>query len=213
VESVTGLGELPAYAWIPPGIAHYDSQRFSWVALGADARVAEARRLYGAAGYSPARPLALELRYPASPTHERIALAVSAMWHDVLGVDVRLAGEEFKSMLQSINRGEVQMFASSWVGDYNDPWTFAEVLKGDFGINLTRYHSDAYDAALARAALAADDHERRQSLELAERQLLEDVPLIPLYFYVNKHLVASRVSGWSDNVMNVVYSKDLAIKP
>jgi hypothetical protein len=40
--------------------------------------------------------------------------------------------------------------------------------------------------------------------------MLADQPLIPLFFYVSKHLVASRISGWRDNPMNVVYSKNLA---
>jgi len=42
--------------------------------------------------------------------------------------------------------------------------------------------------------------------------MLRDHPLMPLYFYVNKHLVKPEVAGWYDNVMNVVYSKDLALK-
>ncbi len=41
--------------------------------------------------------------------------------------------------------------------------------------------------------------------------MLEDAPLIPLFFYVSKHLVAGRVQGWYDNVMNVTYSKDLSL--
>jgi len=53
---------------------------------------------------------------------------------------------------------------------------------------------------------------RRQLLEEAERVMLADHPLLPLYFYVNKHLVKPQVQGWYDNVMNVVYSKDLALK-
>jgi len=52
---------------------------------------------------------------------------------------------------------------------------------------------------------------RETYLATAERQLLADVPLIPLYFYVSKHLVAPRVTGWYDNVMNVTYSKDLSL--
>ena len=43
--------------------------------------------------------------------------------------------------------------------------------------------------------------------------MLADHPLLPLYFYVNKHLVKPEVQGWYDNVMNVVYSKDLELKP
>ena len=54
---------------------------------------------------------------------------------------------------------------------------------------------------------------RRTLLEQAERAMLADHPLIPLYFYVNKHLVKPEVQGWYDNVMNVVYSQDLALAP
>jgi oligopeptide transport system substrate-binding protein len=43
--------------------------------------------------------------------------------------------------------------------------------------------------------------------------MLADHPLLPLYFYVNKHLVKPQVLGWYDNVMNVVYSRDLALAP
>jgi oligopeptide transport system substrate-binding protein len=213
VASVTGLGELPAYSWVPPGVAGYDTQRFAWADLPPAARLAEARRLYAAAGYSSARPLKLELRFASGATHERIAIAVAAMWREALGVETRLVGEEFKSLLQTIGRGDAQLFQSSWIGDYNDAWTFAEVLGGDFGINLPRYRSAPYDAALARAARATEPLERRAALEAAERQLLADAPLVPLYFYVNKHLVAPRVHGWYDNIMNVVYSKDLEIAP
>ena len=60
------------------------------------------------------------------------------------------------------------------------------------------------------AATVGED-QRAAWLATAERQLLGDVPLIPLYFYVSKHLVAPRVEGWYDNVMNVTYSKDLSL--
>ena len=213
VGSVTALGELPAYSWIPPGIAGYTPVRYAWVDESPADRLAHARRLYAAAGYSAAKPLRIELRFPSGSTHERIALAVASMWHESLGVETRLIGEEFKSLLQTINRGETEVFRSSWIADYNDPWTFAEVLQSDFGINLPRYRSAAYDASLARAAATLDPAERVAALQDAERRLLEDAPLVPLYCYVNKHLVAPRVRGWYDNVMNVTYTKDLELKP
>ncbi|HXQ64005.1 MAG TPA: peptide ABC transporter substrate-binding protein [Steroidobacteraceae bacterium] len=211
VASVTGLGELPAYSWVPPGIANYATQRFAWAGQPYPERIAMARRLYAAAGYSSSRPLTVELRFPSGATHERIALAVAAMWKEALGVQTRLVGEEFKSLLQTINRGETQLFRASWIGDYNDAWTFAEVLSGGFGINLPGYQNAAYDAALSVAANATDPAARRAALEGAERTMLADAPVVPLYFYVNKHLVAPRLRGWHDNVMNVVYTKDLAL--
>ena len=63
----------------------------------------------------------------------------------------------------------------------------------------------------SRASRRPMSHERRALLEEAERIALADHPLIPLYFYVNKHLVSPKVLGWYDNVMNVVYSQDLAL--
>jgi len=78
-------------------------------------------------------------------------------------------------------------------------------------VNLPHYASAEYDALLKRAAAEVDVRERRALLEEAERAMLRDTPLMPLYFYVNKHLVKPEVLGWYDNVMNVTYSKDLAL--
>jgi oligopeptide transport system substrate-binding protein len=73
------------------------------------------------------------------------------MWQEALGAHTRLVGAAFKSLLQTINRGEAEVFRLSWIGDYDDAWTFAEVLSGTFGINPPRYRNPAYDAALAAA--------------------------------------------------------------
>jgi oligopeptide transport system substrate-binding protein len=211
-QLVLRVGELPAYGWVPPGVANYTSQSFDYRAAPLAARIAEAQRLYREAGYSPAKPLSFELRYNSGEVHTKLAVAIASMWKEALGAQVRLTQVEFKSLLQDIDRGEVEMFRSSWVGDYNDAYTFAQYLKSDFGVNLPHYSNPAYDALLERAALQQDLTARRALLEQAERVMLNDHPLIPLYFYVNKHLVKPEVLGWYDNVMNVVYSKDLALK-
>src|SRR6201988_3945568 len=175
------------------------------------ARLAEAQRLYREAGYSRDRPLSFELRYNSGEVHTKLALAVASMWKEALGAQVQLTQVEFKSLLQDIDRGDVEMFRSSWVGDYNDAYTFAQYLKSDFGVNLPHYSSAAYDPLVTRAAAETDADRREALLEEAERVALADHPLVPLYFYVNKHLVKPQVLGWYDKVMNVVYSKGLAL--
>ena len=77
---------------------------------------------------------------------------VRSMWKEALGVDARLAGVEFKSLMQDVDRRDVDIYRLSWVGDYNDPYTFLQYLKSDFGINLPHYRSGAYDALLAQAS-------------------------------------------------------------
>jgi ABC-type oligopeptide transport system substrate-binding subunit len=212
VASVTNLGEPPAWSWVPVGTANYSPQQPDWAALPYAERVARAKQLYASAGYGPGNPLRFELRFPTGATNERVALAVSAMWKQALGADVKLVPEEFKSLLQSVNRGDAQAFRASWVGDYNDAYTFLQLLQGDFGINLPKYRSVEYDALLREAASTAGPALRRERLQAAERRLLDDAPVVPLYFFVNKHLVAPRVQGWYDNPTNVVYSRHLQVR-
>jgi oligopeptide transport system substrate-binding protein len=64
---------------------------------------------------------------------------------------------------------------------------------------------------MRRAAEQTDLRRRQLYLEEAERVLLADHPVIPIYFYVSKHLVNSRVRGWGDNVLDYHYSQHLSI--
>lgn len=211
-SAVLRVGELPAYGWVPPGTFGYTPQAFDYSGRPMAERIEEARRLYAEAGYSKAKPLRFELRYNNGEVHSRLAVAVASMWKDALGAEVQLTGQEFRSLMADVDAGGAQMFRMSWSGDYNDAYTFLQYLKGDFGINLPRYRNAAYDALLERAAVTVDPSARRALLEEAERLMLADTPLLPLYFYVNKHLVSPKVEGWYDNVMNQVYSKDLALR-
>lgn len=212
-QLVLRVGELPAYGWVPPGVDNYTAQSFDYAGRPMPERIREARRLYAQAGYSKDKPLSFELRYNTGEVHTKLAVAIASMWQEALGAQVHLAQAEFKSLLQDIDRGDVEMFRSSWVGDYNDAYTFAQYLKSDFGVNLPHYHSTEYDALLAQAGNEADPARRRLLLQQAERVMLGDHPLLPIYFYVNKHLVKPEVRGWYDNVMNVVYSRDLSLAP
>ena len=209
---VLRTGELPAYGWIPPGVNRYSSQSFDYRDTPMAARIAEAQRLYKQAGYSADKPLRFELRYNSGEVHDKVAVAVASMWQEALGVRATLTAVEFKSLLQDIDHGDVEMFRSSWAGDYNDAYTFAQYLTSGFGVNLPRYRSVEYDSLVGAASEAVDPSKREEMLEAAERVVLRDHPLIPLYFYVNKHLVKPQVVGWYDNVMNVAYSKDLSLR-
>ena len=211
-SAVTGLGEAPAYGWVPDGTADYTSQKFDYAARPYAERLAEARELYRRAGYSADKPLEVEIRYNTGEVHNRLAVAVAAMWKEALGVKTTLYAEEFRALLQSVQaRTDTQVFRSSWVGDFNDAYTFLQLLQTGFGINLTGYSNPRYDALLAEATRQPDPARRRALLEEAERVMLADTPVLPLYFYVNKHLVKPYVQGWHDNVMNVQYSKALGL--
>jgi oligopeptide transport system substrate-binding protein len=210
VQAVTGTGESAAYTFVPPQTLNYAPFVPEYADWTMPRRIARARELMADAGMLQSPP-ALELRYNSGELHSRIAVAVAQMWKEALGVDTTLHAEEFKVLLQDIDRGDVaQVFRASWLADYDDAYSFLQVLQSGFGINLPRYSNARYDDLLARAANEVDAGRRRMLLENAERVMIDDQPLIPLYFYVAKHLVGADVRGWRDNAMNVVYSKDLA---
>lgn len=208
VQSVTGGGEAPAYAFVPPQINDYTPQLPAYAHWPMPQRIARARQLLRDAGMEHRAP-AVEIRYNNSELHNRIAIAVAGMWKQALDIDVTLRAEEFKVLLQDIDRGDAQVFRASWLGDYNDAYGFLQVMQSGFGLNLTRYASAGYDHLLDAAANEADAPRRRALLQDAEAQMLADQPLIPLYFYVSKHLVDAGVQGWRDNPLNIVYSKSL----
>lgn len=211
-EKIIGRGEEPAYSWVPPGLSNYQPVKLSYAGLSQDERNSLAQSLYREAGYSEQNPLRFELRYNTSDTHERIALAIQAMWRDVLGAEATLVNVEFQVLLDQMREAEVtQMFRSSWFGDYNDPNTFLALMRGDSEANMPRYRSDEFDGLMDKANDQLDPTSRRLYLEEAERQLLTDHAVIPLYFYVGKHLVRPEVRGWQDNTLNYHYSQHLSL--
>jgi len=214
VEQITGRGEAPAYSWVPPGVDNYEPRRLAYADKSQDERNAHARRLMHEAGYGPDNPLQIELRYNTSDTQQRMALAIQAMWKDALGVQTTLINEEFQVLLANMQAREItQVFRSSWTGDYNDAHTFLSIMESGNPANLPGYASAEYDSLMQRAAGQVDLDRRRLWLEEAERVLLADHAVIPLYFYVSKHLVSPDVVGWGDNVLDYHYSQHLSLVP
>ena len=212
-QKVTGRGEAPAYSWVPPGTNNYAPPALSYSAMTQAERNQVARNLYKGAGYSAENPLRIELRYNTSDTQRRVAVAIQSMWKDALGVETTLVNEEFQVLLANIRAREItEIFRASWIGDYNDAHGFLSVLDSGNAANMPGYENDEFDSLMARAAGQVDLENRRLFLEEAERVMLADHPVIPIYFYVSKHLVHPDIAGWGDNVLDYHYSQHLSFK-
>ncbi|HEX7080991.1 MAG TPA: peptide ABC transporter substrate-binding protein [Gammaproteobacteria bacterium] len=210
-QQVTAAGEIPAYGWIPPNVANYESQQMPEAAWTQEERETEAKRLYAQAGYSAANPLRVELLYNTQDDHKRIAVAVAAMWKQVLGVETTLVNQEWKVYLDTRNQRKTQVFRAGWIGDYNDAYSFAEVQHSASGLNNTGYANPEYDHLLELASAEQDLAKRAEYLQEAERVLLDDMPLIPIYYYVTARMVKPWVRGYEANIMDHFHTKDLSI--
>jgi oligopeptide transport system substrate-binding protein len=211
---ITGFGERPAYGIVPPGIAGYTPAATPWAAWPQAQREAHARALYRAAGFSKAHPLVIELRYNTSTPHRRLALAVAAMWREVLGVQVRLRNEEWKVFVGNRKQRSItQVFRGGWIADVPDPRNFLAAFGSDGPLNWTGYDDAGFRERLAKADAARSQQARNAWLHAAEQRLLDADAVVPLYFYASKHLVDDRVLGYEANALDRHASRWLRLRP
>ena len=104
-----------------------------------------------------------------------------------------------------------QVFRSSWIGDYNDPFAFLELLKTGHGANDYGYSDPEYDRLLAEISAERDPQQRLQLMSQAERIVIRDLPVLPIYFYTTKRLIKPYVAGVVPNVMDHQYTKSVRI--
>jgi oligopeptide transport system substrate-binding protein len=214
VTSALALGQVAAYGFVPPGTLNYEPQRLEWNDLDDVARIAAARRLYSEAGFSRSKPLHLRLLFNSSPSIKQTAIIVAAMWKEELGVETTLSDEEFRVFLQSRHdKQKWDVLRLSWNADYNDAGNFLDIFRVNSSNSDTGYSNPAFDKLMDEAANTVNPEIRRGLLESAERTLLADYPIIPLYFYVSKRLVKPYVLGVKPNALDRVASKGLVILP
>jgi oligopeptide transport system substrate-binding protein len=201
---IVGAGERPACSLVPPRLPGYEAPVDAECEARRRDRVDQAQALLAEAGYGPARPLKLELRYNTGELHDRIAVAVSAMWKESLGVETSLVREEFRVLLSNVRAGDVtQVYRGSWIADFAEPESFLGILVGDSPVNGTGWADPEYDRLLQEAAGQHDRAARMRLLAEAEARALKAAPLMPLYFYVSKKLVKPDVLGIEDNLLNI----------
>jgi oligopeptide transport system substrate-binding protein len=205
---ILGRGEQAAFGIVPSGVAGHEVARHPWQTASRLERQERAQALYAIAGYGEATPLRFTLMYDVGDVHETVALAVVSMWRDVLGAEVTLDKREWKYFLDTREkRAEWQVMRFAWFGDYNDASTFLDIFRSGSAQNLPGFGDRDYDDLLDRGGQAADPAIRAEIMNEAENLLLNAYPVIPLYFFVNKHLVSPAVRNYQDNILDVHLSQ------
>ncbi len=213
-RQVTGAGERPAFGWVPDGLPGYEPARFEWSSQSAAELTTEARQLWAAERAARRTPAKLVLCTDASANHHRTAVALADMWHTALGVETEIVELEWNVYLDSRrNPGDCDLLRLGWSADFVDPEAFAVVFESGHPQNTLHYRNVRYDELLAASRLAASPDVRLRLLGQAEAQLLDDVPVIPVFFRVSKRLVKPYVGGFRANPLGHVASRDLRVLP
>jgi ABC-type oligopeptide transport system substrate-binding subunit len=203
-------GVAPAYSFVATGTSGYNPPRYDWVDWSRDRQLAYARSLYLQSGYSDNKPLHLRLYFSNGESIQRVMIAVAGSWKQNLGVISELANDEFRVFLVGRkDRTRWDAARLKWDADYDDPSSFLDVFANDSNQNDPEYKSASFNNLLAQARIEPDSAKRMKLLHNAEQVLLDDYPIIPIYFTRSRRLVKPYVGGAKINPMNRIYSKNL----
>lgn len=213
VKNITGSGEEAAYSFVVPGIDNYpQTYRPAYADMPREERIERAKALYREAGYSKDNPLKVELLYNTNENNQKISVALAAMWKQTLGVETELINKEWKTYLSDRRSYNTQVFRGSWLGDYNDANTFLDLFVTGGGSNTVGLADAEFDALIAKAAQTQDMRARAEVLYQAEKRLIDNFSLIPIYYFVSKHMAKPYISGYKQNVMDHWQSKYLKVE-
>ena len=198
VKEVTKGGQKVAYGFMPEGITDNEGNSFTKTAgdygVNPKGDVEAAKALLAEAGYANGEGLGeIEILYNTSETHKLIAEAMQEMWKQSLGINVKLTNQEWAVFQETTNNNAFDTLARrGWIGDYNDPQTMLEIFESTNTQNIGRYASETFDTEmkLSRETMGA---ERMEHLYKAHDILMEDMPMIPVYYYVTNVMMQDSV--------------------
>lgn len=210
---VLGTGELPAYGWVPQGTANYEGvapYMPEWASLPYEEKVKQAAAIMASKGYTPEKPLTLQLKYNTNDNHQRVAVAIASMWEQI-GVKAELFNSETAVHYDSLRAGDYDVGRAGWLLDYSDPSNTLDLLttgikQGDvmnWGNNYGRYSNPEYDALVKQAAAEEDLAKRATLLGQAEKLGMDEFAAIPIYWYISANVVKPSIKGFEDNAKDI----------
>ncbi len=199
IDRVTRGNQKPALAYVPFGLADGKPGSDFRQVGGNDyikENLAVAKKLLADAGYPNGKGFpTLTILYNTSENHKKIAEAIQEMWKKNLGINVQLTNQEWGVYLASRDALNYEVARAGWIGDYMDPTTFLDMWTTDNGNNDTGWGNSTYDNLIATSLKTRLFPERAKMLHQAEDILMSELPIMPIYFYVNQNVMRPWVKG------------------
>lgn len=196
------LGQhVPATRFVPPGTDRYAS------GLAFISNIPKAKQALKEAGYGESQPFpSLEILFPSSGANsifENMAVELRDQWKEHLGVELSLRRMEKQVFFANQKKLNYDISCSTWLGDYNDPTTFLDIMLSKSGNNRTGWKKADYDALLKEAARQNREQQRTHLLRKAEDLLIfDECPVIPLYYDSGFFMIdPGRIGGIYPNIL------------
>ena len=200
VDKVSQGGQLPAEGVIPFGMLDENNKEYrDSVGKLVEFNVEEAKKLLeeGLAeeGMTVADMSQFSILYNTQEGHKKIAQAIQEMWRNNLGVEVQVENVDFQVKLDREKSGDFSISRAGWIGDYIDPMTFIDLWTSTGEFNDAKFSDARYDELVATAKSTADQKVRFDAMREAEKILMDNMPIAPIYFYTQPYAQKSYVTG------------------
>lgn len=192
VEKVTQGGQQPAFSYVPPRANGYVSTASVFEDLE------EAKRLLADAGFPDGRGFPkVEFIYNTADNHKKIAESIQQMWKSGLGVEIELVNMEWKVFLDRKNSKDYQIARYGW-GSETDFGGYLSLFLSDSSGNSSGWSNSRYDELYKQSTTLMDHEKRMAVVQEAEAILLDELPMMPIYFYTRNYMVDTRLKNWYD---------------
>lgn len=181
VSGVTQSGEHIATTILPQSLSLPDSPGFT------DYNVVTAQRLFAEAlqemGLTKNEFPSITLAYNTSELHRKVAQAVQHQWRHAFDVNVELENLEWKVFIDRVFKPDMSISGFALLALYSDPHFFLQNFTQETGVGAaTRWQNPRFKTLIKEAEQTYDNNTREQFLQKAEQLMLEEMPMIPLYF-------------------------------
>lgn len=205
VQKVLLGDQRPAFSFVPAGLGGYVP------AVHLTENVTEARRLLAEAGFPEGRGFPkLELTFwPVSTAQLEV---IQQSWRRELGIEVALAQREARTHLASLAASDYSIAFMTAIPDYDGASDLFTQLTSGHLLNYPHWRNPGFDRLVQEAGHLASTEARNRAYQQAEQILLEEMPVIPLYFNAQNFLVQPRVKHWPADRLWTRFYRDVAIE-
>ncbi len=196
----------PGYSgFIPAGMPGYNSNEVKGYRYDPD----KARRLLAEAGFPNGNNLPEILLSATTTTRDLIEYIQGELGK--VGIKTRVEVTQGASLRELISKNGVNFFRGTWIADYPDGEIYLSVFysknKIPFGPNYTGFNNPAFDALFQKAYTAKNDEERFKLYRQMDNIVMEQAPVVVLYYVKLVNMYQNNISGYGVNAQNLMVLK------
>ncbi|MFT5169237.1 MAG: oligopeptide transport system substrate-binding protein [Saprospiraceae bacterium] len=199
------VGKAADAGFVPRGLPSFDNSSVKGYAFDPD----KARTLLKEAGYPNGDGLS-EISLYTNKDYQDLCTFIARQWEDI-GVKVNIEVIESATLRQMMTKGQVQMFRGSWIADYPDAESFFTVFysKNPAPPNYTRFSNPEFDELYETALEENDDQKRYDLYHQMDRILIDEAPVIFLFYDETALFAEKSIKGLSKNAINLLSLKSV----